>query len=412
MLVRVADNDVVKLNESLLQEDEDIVGLECVTGDHSVTGAVVFDAEMRILPLVSDYLSYSLRYNKISEATAKTYGRNLGYFLDFLMRNTIFDDELDGSLLYVQQHVILDYIVYMKNSLGLASKTIRNRDATLESFFNDYLCVARNNKPAIRIDNPYDEGLLSSAAKSKMPVMCGLDDVISLIRCSSLERERVLLQFMYDSGVRRSEVCRVTTQHINDALNFNSQNLIVDDTIVRIPSNYKPLHIEGAKGRKREIKPRNTIVSNATLLRVKRYISSPLYKRFRRKFGNDSPVFLNAHGDKYTPSAISKLFNRLSARGLKNLSLKVAIHPHMMRHGFAGSLLRSSDLGKDAVDRLVILQGCLGHYDMSTTNMYTSLPYDIYGALVSDDGAELCRYEIMEKIREITKIKIKLDDEK
>ena len=84
----------------------------------------------------------------------------------------------------------------------------------------------------------------------------------------------------------------------------------------------------------------------------------------------------------------------------------------MLRHGFAGEVLRSPDLGKDAIDRLVIVQRCLGHASIVTTQVYTNLPFDIYGKLMNSDGEILTRSQIMSRIWTATKKIIKLSDNK
>ncbi|MCS5515307.1 hypothetical protein NWF32_07720 [Pseudomonas qingdaonensis] len=49
-------------------------------------------------------------------------------------------------------------------------------------------------------------------------------------------------------------------------------------------ADYCPLHIDGSKGPADSFKPRQTLVSRATLLRIKKYHASPLYKMTKRQF--------------------------------------------------------------------------------------------------------------------------------
>lgn len=411
MRVVVADNKNFNLDKSALHKayadkDKNFLSLN---GDESIKGAVVFDSNIQVLPMVSAWLTYAVRYNKISPGTATTFGKNIGYFIKYLQSHVVFKSfKADEALLYIEKHNIREYMAYLKDEKGLKTTTIRNRDMSLMSFFNDYLCAARSNKPALRDDNPYDDGLISYSAKSKLIEMCSIDELNALLSSTKLERERVLLQFMYDSGVRRAEVCKIRKEHVTDALNFDKHSQIIDDTTIQIPGVYKPFYVEGVKGRRRETKPRFTVVSFTTLLRVKRYHSSPLYRRFSRQYTNITPAFLNAEGGAYTPSSISKLFLRLSKRALKYGYIDRLINPHMMRHGFAGSVLRSPDLGSDAVERLLTVQVCLGHAHLSTTQIYTSLPYDIYGILCDENGEVLTRSEIMGRVYKQTKTSINL----
>ncbi|RUO24445.1 hypothetical protein CWE09_11320 [Aliidiomarina minuta] len=185
------------------------------------------------------------------------------------------------------------------------------------SFYSDYLCAPRGNKPALRNDNPYEDGLISGAAKSRLVEMCSVDELIALLESSDSERERALLQFMYDSGVRRSEVCKINRQQFKDSLDFERRSVIIDDRTLQIPGVYKPFYVAGVKGRRRETKERNTVVSETSLVRVKRYHSSPLYRKSIKKYGNNGPAFLNAEGNPYTPSSISKLLRlKPASKGL------------------------------------------------------------------------------------------------
>ena len=395
-----ADNEYIQLEDSLLLEITEVLK---DSESHKQTAVVVFNQDMQVLPMVSDWLSTELS-NLSSVESIKTYAKNITYFLDYLSTLSLYKNKpLDSAFLYIQKHTIEDYFVYLRNEKGLASKTIRNRDSTYRDFFNDYLCKPRENGNAYRDDNPYEGGYLSSAAKSKLVEMCSIDELIALMMCAHSESERVLLQFMFDSGVRRSEIIRVFKSDIDNALSLDSHSYIVDDFTVLIPSQYTKLYIAGVKGIKREVKPRYTLPSINTLARLKRYLSSPEYRLHSKKFGSNAPAFFNSYGEPYKASTINKLLLRLSIRALKKGLIKRAIHPHMLRHGFAGSVLRSKDLGIDAVDRLITLQHCLGHSQLKTTSIYTQLPYDIYGQIINEDGEILSRADIMKLVSTKTK---------
>ncbi|MEZ8271064.1 tyrosine-type recombinase/integrase [Vibrio splendidus] len=409
MSVSVVDDKLIDLSKSILREDFDLSGMEA----ESTTGVVVLNEDMQILPLFSDYLTRQLSLGHLSEKTAATYGKNLSYLLAYLKAiPSLKHEKLDQAFLTVSTHQIEKYLASLKTVQGLTSNTIRNRDASYKAFFDDYLCRTFSNKDELRKDNPYEDGLLSGAVNSGLIEMCQLDELISLINNTELERERVLLQFMYDSGLRRSELPRVTKAHIDKSYKTGGKSLIIDDKTIHVPSSYRLLYVPGSKGRKRQIKPRYTLVSLSTLTRIKQYHSTPLYKKYSRKFGEEKPAFLNAEGGCFTASSVSKLLKRISDRALKNRHITEAIPPHKLRHGFAGSLLRSHDIGNNDVDRLVALQRCLGHKDLSTTEEYTNIPYEIMGSIIDENGEDLYRYQLMERVAAQTKKAIKLGDKK
>jgi integrase/recombinase XerD len=407
MKVIIADKQQINLEQSPLNPNHS------VSGQVITTGALVLNSKFQLYPLVSDFLSSQLIHNKISDTTAKTYGANIGYFLQHLECHYSFKGfKLDEGLIHVQKHNIEEYNTDLKNMQGLSSKTIRNRDAALMSFISGYLCQGQGNKKALRADDPYEDGLLAPPAKDNLIQACEIEELISLISMTNSERERCLLQFMFDSGVRRSEVSRISKSSIDKALESDNKNKFLGEDIVYLPSGYTNLLINGAKGRNRQYKPRETIVSRATLQRIRKYHSSPLYKKYVKRFGSNPPAFFNAHGGGYTKSSVAKLINRVAKRALGNRLITKLITPHMLRHGFAYLVLGSEDLGKDYLERLVILQKSMGHEFLSTTEVYTRIPHEIYGRYKNLAGKQVYRKDLMEHIVNETRLKIVIGDKK
>ena len=75
MDVKVCHNVELDLSESFILEEEPSLQLN---GKVKVNGVGVFDDNGRILPLISKYLSYQSKHEKISYKSAGTYGKNLG----------------------------------------------------------------------------------------------------------------------------------------------------------------------------------------------------------------------------------------------------------------------------------------------------------------------------------------------
>lgn len=79
----------------------------------NVIGTAVFDDDERLMPLISGYLSHALREADISQQTAITYGRNLGYTCEYLMNRREFRDcERDSAFLEIRTHVIEEYFAH------------------------------------------------------------------------------------------------------------------------------------------------------------------------------------------------------------------------------------------------------------------------------------------------------------
>lgn len=379
-----------------------------------VNGVGVFDEDGKLLPFISEYLSYQAKHEKIAYKSADTYGKNITYFLNYIRSRPDYDDdETDEVFTTVPAYVIQEYLTHLTRIEGKLSPTVRNRDATIRAFM-DYLCSSTEAREPLRADNPYSDGYLSKAPKRTPVIACDLDDLVVLIESTRSERERTILQFLYDSGLRRSELPRVTLEDLNAAAQFNSQRFIARDRDQPIQADYAPLEVRGSKGRGNEIKPRWTLISSATLKRIQKYHASPLYKKYARKYISpaDTPAFLNAEGTPYTPGAVNKLLERVSKRAIKQGLLRRVISPHKLRHGNAYAILQSNDLGADYLDRLVIVQKNLGHNHLDTTQMYTSIPQDIYNSMCDENGALLTRAEKMKRLVERTQLKIGIRDPK
>lgn len=129
----------------------------------NVTGTAVFDDDERLMPLISGYLSHALQKAYISQQTAITYGRNLGYTCEYLTNRREFRDcERDSAFLEIRTHVIEEYFAHLREDEELSKKTVRNRDSSLMAFFNDSLCRGVDDAPAPRTaPNPYTAGYLS-----------------------------------------------------------------------------------------------------------------------------------------------------------------------------------------------------------------------------------------------------------
>lgn len=410
MKVVAARGAVLDLSESLLNEDGTLV-----TGLVTVTGGAVFDENERLLPLCSGFLTQHAKVQSLSITSVGTYGKNLQYAHQYLKaRREFATTSADEAFLEVSRNVLSEYIAHLVEEEELSLTTVRNRDATLLSFFDSYLCEPTFRGPPLRADNPYEKGLISPSPKRNLVIPCSLKELETLIICSEFERERCVLQFIFDAGIRRSELPRVTLKAIKTALDFQRHQIITNSDAPPLHSDYCPLEIAGGKGRSNQVKPRYSIVSRATLLRVQRYHASALYRKHARKFKSDevTPAFLNAHGDTYTANSVSKLLERLSNRAVRKCLLKKLISPHKLRHGYAYAILRSPDLGADFAERLFIAQKSMGHAHISSTEVYTMVPFDIYSRIDGAISQITTKAQEMQLLSDATRLKIGLGDSK
>lgn len=180
--------------------------------------------------------------------------------------------------------------------------------------------------------------------KRSLPDVLGITEVellLSSVDHSKAEgqRNRAILEVMYSSGLRVSEV-----------IGLELTNLYLDIGFIRVIG----------KGNKERLVP---IGDEAV-----KYIN--LYKEHSRvhqepKKGFENTLFLNRRG-----SALSRqmVFYIIKEAGM-NAGIKKNIHPHTLRHSFATHLVEG---GAD----LRAVQEMLGHESITTTEIYTHLDTD------------------------------------
>ncbi|EGQ7764610.1 MULTISPECIES: tyrosine-type recombinase/integrase [Vibrio] len=371
---------------------------------------IALDSNMKVMPILTLYLRKSLIKDKLSSATVSKQFDIIKLFVKHrveVAEEAILNEE--QILVLSSEFEIRKYLDYKTNVKGLSSVTVSNYDAQLRRF---YAFLYTNN---FIITDPYVNGPLAVKRKSNIVDSCSFDELFELISATKNERERALLQFIYDSGLRVSEVPRVTLEDIQqctertyESIKKSSDNFAASD--------YVPLSVRGSKSREQGgWKYRTTRISLPTLNRIKKYHSSPLYKRNIRSFKGIAsiPAFLDSEGRPLTKSGISKLFERLSKRARAKGTLNRMITPHKLRHGFAYAVLQSNDDNTQYLDRLVQVQLMLGHTSLKTTqDAYTSIPMEIYREMVDDNGESITRAMMMERLCKKTQLKIKVQDKK
>lgn len=404
MKVVVADGVALDLSASPLNDESPVVG-----GEVTVVGCVVFDDYESILPLVSEFLTKFGENKKLSVASQETYGRNLGYLVAHLRMLPEFDGcSADEMLLTVSRATLASYLSDLRKVHGIDSVTIRNRDACYRTFFKKFLCVALDDQEARRKNNPYEAGFISPSPKRKLVNACSPRELEALVVSTGSERERCVLQFIFDSGLRRSEVGRITLADVNAAMRFSHQQFVGETNATPFNPVYCPLLVEGSKARGDETKQRYSIVSRPTLNRIKKYHATALYKRYAARYSKPelTPAFFNANGDPYNGDAVSALLKRVSERGLKSRRLERTVSPHKLRHGHAYAILNSPDMARDILDLMVIVQKSLGHVHADTTEIYTHIPQEMYRSLCASENEFLTKAQTMEKLWKETSLRI------
>ena len=214
---------------------------------------------------------------------------------------------------------------------GLGSRSIARHLTTIRNF---YRFLLREGQVA---SDP-TEHLRSPRQWQTIPKFLNLEEINRIIQAPDEsrptgERDRAMLELLYATGLRVSELCRLAVSDLNPDLGV--------------------LRTTG-KGNKQRMVP----VGRAALEAVDRYLRNGRAALLRGR--GSRYLFVTARGGCLTRQAFWKL---LAGHGRK-AGIFHNLTPHVVRHSFATHLLEG---GAD----LRSVQVMLGHSDISTTQIYT-----------------------------------------
>ncbi len=274
-------------------------------------------------PLVKRFLDFLFLECGLSGATVTAYQRDLREFWAFLVTHSV--EPADIAIDDVQKHLI------ELQQRGLALSSIVRNLATIKVFLR-FLLTERILRQDIA-------SLIESPKRwSTIPKAVHYRQIEALLHAPDMSdefylRDRALLELLYATGMRVSEVVDLTFERINLKLGY-----------VRCIG----------KGRKERIIP----VGRAAIDAVQRYLDI-----LRPRLLHDRPcdaLFLSRTGRPLDRTNMWRLVKKYASA----MGSDPRISPHTMRHSFATHLLAG---GAD----LRILQELLGHADVKTTQVYT-----------------------------------------
>ena len=267
-----------------------------------------------------EYLKYQRNY---SDFTCNNYKKDLNEYNSFILSNKINYKNMDYN-------EAKEYVIYL-NKKNDAKSTISRKLSSLRTFYK-YLVL--NNKVE---SNPFL--LVSSPKKEKrIPKFINYNNMEEILNVPNIktkegQRERVILEVLYASGVRVSELVNIKLKDID----FSNKNILIFG--------------KGSKER---------LVSFGDY--ALEYIN--LYLKEGRNLLLDGVksdyLIVGKKSEKLTTRRVEQIVDHI----IKRTSIKLNITPHMFRHTFATHLL---DNGCD----LLVVQELLGHASLSSTEIYT-----------------------------------------
>ncbi|MFQ5870005.1 MAG: site-specific tyrosine recombinase [Candidatus Zixiibacteriota bacterium] len=275
----------------------------------------------------------------------------LKQFQDFLL----LERGLSGNTALAYLQSCSRFCLFLETDRGKGLKQVGPDDLTsfLTQLYHERLSPASIAQALSAIKSLYrflvSEGALESYPFSevaspkiirKPPGILTVEEIIEILSKSNLRekyglRDRAVLETLYATGARISEVANLTTEDLFPEIEF--------------------IRLFG-KGSKERLVP----AGKSCWRQIDRYLSEsrPLLLRGRKS----ESLFLNRLGGKLTRMGLFNIVKKYAfvAKIGKN------VHPHTLRHSFATHLLEG---GAD----LRAVQEMLGHEDISTTEIYTHL---------------------------------------
>lgn len=278
--------------------------------------------------IVDDYLDYLCYEKNYSNNTIINYNDDICEYLDY-----VDSEELDfRNILYSD---IRFYLMYLKDTKKDNNSSIDRKLSAIRGFYK-YLA---NNK--VVKNNVFS--LVSGPKKSKrLPRFFEYNELEELFDACDLgtslgQRDRLLLEMLYATGVRVSELVNIKVGDIDE----DGHSILVL-----------------GKGNKERYVTYGDYCSEILDL----YLSDGYLKLNTNK---SCYLFLNNNGGNLTDRGVRYILDRI----IKHTSIQKNISPHMIRHSFATHLLNE---GAD----LLSVQKLLGHESIKATQIYTHVTTD------------------------------------
>ncbi|MHB8790353.1 MAG: site-specific tyrosine recombinase/integron integrase [Desulfobulbaceae bacterium] len=223
-----------------------------------------------------------------------------------------------------------------------SSTTVGRKLSALRTFFR-YLC-----RQGVLAADPLT-GIANPKTARNIPVFLTVDEVFALLEepgknDTFARRDTAMLELMYSSGLRVSELVSRDLNHLDFA-----------SGMVRVTG----------KGNKERLVPFGAAAAEA----LQRYFPERQQFLASRLAGGRSAdsqaLFLNSRGGRLTARSVERLVQSYGVRA----GITASVTPHALRHSFATHLL---EMGAD----LRTVQELLGHVSLSTTQKYTHLNLD------------------------------------
>lgn len=286
---------------------------------------------MKLATIIEDFLNTMRVEEGLAENSIISYKQDLNRMTAYLSHQEI------TNITDIHQDTILNHLQSMHDE-KLATSTRSHYVSTLRHFFR-YLKLDGQIE-----DNPMEKISLPKKTHH-LPAVLTLEEVDRLLSTPDTSkplglRDRTLLETLYSTGMRVSEIIHIKLTDIHLDMGFIQ-------TI--------------GKGDKERIVP----IGEWAEEWISRYINEGRSKLVKDEDAAQGYLFVNNRGKPLSRQGVWKTLKKL----VMTAGIQKDISPHTLRHSFATHLLEN---GAD----LRVVQELLGHADISTTQIYTHIHAD------------------------------------
>lgn len=266
-----------------------------------------------------EFIQYLSSEKRFSPHTLKSYTTDLSQFLYYLKKEFQITDIQE-----VNFHLIRSWVAFLLEK-GFSARTVTRKISTLKTYFRFLLRISViSENPILKITPP--------KTKKRLPIfipeknMHQLLDEISFEDSFQGNRDRLILEFFYATGVRLSELINIK---------------IIDFDFYK-----DSVKILGKRDKERIIPLAPKLINNV--------------KDFLSRHNREVYLFTTFDGNKL----YHKKVYRIVKKYIKLISSIDKRSPHILRHTFATHMLNN---GAD----IKAIKELLGHANLSATQLYT-----------------------------------------
>jgi len=272
------------------------------------------------------YINYLEAERNASAYTIRNYTTDLTGFFRFL------SDKGVSSLKEVDRQVLRDYLSHLMEQ-GFVKASIARKLSAIRSLYR-YLLREEiiSASPVATTSSP--------KLDKRLPSFLTTEEIERLLEAPDLstpqgQRDRALIELLYASGLRVSEL-----------VNLNLEQINLDTNEIRV----------WGKGSKE----RMVLMGKPAAEALRAYLQQGRPKLFGTRIRMTNALFINRYGGRLTERRVQRILEKYAHIA----GIGKRVHPHMLRHTFATHLL---DGGAD----LRVVQELLGHASLSSTQIYT-----------------------------------------